>query len=344
MSKRALSVGMRLRKFITSVATLSVCGLLAAATAAQAASFDGSGGFSPGSTGTAAHAVAAVVQPHVSAAPIVAPGFASAFASQPRPLDGSTGLFIGGNVSATWGSGVADMRASFIANERASGTSGDLTLHLVATSSPPPVGSFSGFELASVNLGTLPAGSEFANFDSGTVPFAPPGTPGCYYVSLVLEENGSVTDVRTFPAGGTYENTGYSIFPFGGATCPAATSCTRTSGGACLVGARFQVTATYDNTVTGAGVGQVLSFSGTRAESNESVFYYFTDSSNFELGVKVLNACSFSNHFWVFIGGLTNQGWNVNVLDTQTGHQKTYGNTLGVTTVTVTDTAALPCP
>ena len=344
MSKRALSVSKRLLRFSTSVAVLAVCGLLAVAAAAPAAPIGGSGGFSPGSAGTAAHVAGAVRQPRLAAAPIAAPGFASTFAGQPVPLDGSTGLFVAGAVSATWGSGVADMKAQFIINERSAGTSGDLKLHLVATSSPPPVGSFTGFDMASVDLGTLPAVNEFQNVDSGSVTFVPPGSPGCYYVSLVLEESGFVVDVRTFPAGGTYENTGYSVFPFGGMTCPAATSCTRTAGGACLVGGRFQVTAVYDNTVTGAGVAKVLSFSTTRAESNESVFYYFTDPANFELGVKVLDACSFTPFFWVFIGGLTNQAWAVNVLDTHTGHQKTYANSLNHTTVTVTDTTALPCP
>jgi len=347
MSKRALSFGKRVRRFGASVAALValvVCGLPAVAAAAVAAPLAGGGGFSPGSAGTAARTAAAVQNPQISAGRIAAPGFESNFPRQPQPQDASTGLFVSGAVSATWGSGVADMRAQIIANERSSGTSGTLTLHLVATTSPPPVGAFSGFDMASVNLGTLPAGTEFTNVDSGTVNFVPPGTPGCYYVSLVLEENGGVVDVRTFSAGGTPENTSYSVFPFGGATCPAATSCTRTGGGACLLGGRFQVTAAYDNTVTGAGPALVMSFGSTRAESNESVFYYFTDPSNFEMGVKVLDACSFSSSFWVFIGGLTNQAWNLTVLDTLTGNKKTYANNLDVTTVTVTDTAALPCP
>jgi hypothetical protein len=344
MSKRALSLRNRLQRFSTSVAVLAACGLLVAATAAASAPAGGSGGFVASSAGTAAHAAAVMRQPHLSGAPIAAPGFESALARPAQPQGASSGLFILGDVSATWGSGRADMMARLIFNFRPSGTSGNLTLHLVATTSPPPEGAFSGFDMASVSLGTLSANSEFEFVDSGEVNYVPPGNPGCYYVSLVLEENGGVADVRTFPSGGTPQNTSFSLFPFGGATCPAATSCTRTGGGACLVGGRFQVTAAYDNAVTGAGAAQVLSFNSTRAESNESVFYYFTDPSNFELGVKVLDACSFSSSFWVFIGGLTAQEWSVTVLDTQTGHKKTYGNTFNVVTVTVTDTAALPCP
>jgi hypothetical protein len=258
-----------------------------------------------------------------------------------QPNDGSTGLFIAGPASATVSGSQVDLRVGAVINERTSAT-GALTLDFVATASPPPVGSFSGALLASVNLGTLPARSEILNFNSGQIPFTGPSA-GCYYLSLVLLESGGVVDVRTSPIGGTPETTGYSEFGFG-QTCPAATTCTRTANSACLNSSRFQVTVVYDNTATGAGVGQVLLFGGTRAESNESGFYYFTDPSNFELGVKILDACALTNTFWVFIGGLTNQGWNLSVLDTRTGRAKFYGNTDGVTTVTTTDTVGLPCP
>ncbi len=260
-----------------------------------------------------------------------------------RPRDASTGLFIAGPVSATVSGGQADLRATAIINERSSGVSGQLTLDLIATTTPPPVGAISGaFLLASFNLGTLAADTELTNVNSGEIAFTPPST-GCYYVSLLLLESGDVVDVRTLPAGGTPETTGYSEFGFG-QTCPAATSCTRTATSVCLDGARFQVTVAYDNTATGAGVGQVLLFGSTRAESDESGFFYFTDPSNFELGAKVLDACAINNAFWVFIGGLTNQGWSLNVLDTKNSNVKFYGNADGTTTVTTTDTAALPCP
>jgi hypothetical protein len=62
------------------------------------------------------------------------------------------------------------------------------------------------------------------------------------------------------------------------------------------------------------------------------------------MGIKVLDACAVNNFFWVFIGGLTNQGWEVNILDTKTGTSKFYSNDLNITTLTTADTAALPCP
>jgi hypothetical protein len=336
-------IARRLRGLTGSVAALAVGALLSAATGALAAPAEGGSGFSGGGAGTAALAASGRRQVHPGAtAHALAPGGYATFSAPVRPFDSLSGLIIAGNVAATWGSGQADMAAQIISNSRAS-ASGDLTLSLVATTSPPFIGGFSGFFMASVDLGPLPAGAELTNFDTGTIPFTPPATNGCYYVSEVLEENDLVVDVRTFPAGGTPENSGFDVFPFG-TTCPAAAFCTRNGTGACLLGGRFQVTAVYENDVSGSGPATVLSFGSTRAESDESVFYYFLGRTNFELGVKVLDACMLTNTFWVFIGGLTNQGWNVTVLDTQTGHHKTYGNALGVTTVTTTDIAALSCP
>lgn len=257
-----------------------------------------------------------------------------------RPKDGTTGLFLAGPIDFSVNGTQADIQVAEVINETASAT-GQLTIDLVATTSPPPVGSFSGQLLSTFGIGTLPADSE-KSVNSGEIAFNG-ASAGCYYLSLVLLESGNVVDVRTIPQGGTPQTNGYSLFGFG-ETCPAATSCTRTVNSVCLDSSRFQVTVVYDNTATGAGSGQVLEFGSTRAESNESGFYFFTDPSNFELGVKVLDACTINNAFWVFIGGLTNQGWSLNVLDTQTGRIKFYGNTDGVTTVTTTDTTALPCP
>jgi hypothetical protein len=119
--------------------------------------------------------------------------------------------------------------------------------------------------------------------------------------------------------------------------------CTRSATTACLVNGRFQVTVSYENSGS-SGQAQVMSFAGRRAESDESVFLYFTDPSNFEMGLKILPACGVNNHFWVFIGGLTNQGWQVSILDTSNGRTKSYSNALNHLTSTTADTSALPCP
>ncbi len=87
-----------------------------------------------------------------------------------------------------------------------------------------------------------------------------------------------------------------------------------------------------------------MSFAGSRAENDESAFFWFFSSTNFEMGLKMLNACTLNNKFWVYIGGLTDQGWTVNITDTQTGATRTYSNAVGHLSTPVGDTSALPCP
>jgi hypothetical protein len=263
------------------------------------------------------------------------------------PQTTATGFDLVGPTSASWGTanGV-DIKVANVVNNTGA-TSGDLTLQLWATQVVPVVGnSFTFHILGSADLGSLPAGDDFADVDTGSVPFTPPPA-GCYFVSVALLEATSdgefLVDLRTFASGGVPEAAGFDGFGFGGDKCLAATTCTDTPTSACLLGGRFQVTVSYAN-AGGSGAGQVLSFGSTRAQSDESVFYFFTDPSNFEMGVKMLDACSLTNTFWVFIGGLTNQGWDVNILDTATSATKQYHNTLNTLTVTTADTAALPCP
>jgi hypothetical protein len=128
-----------------------------------------------------------------------------------------------------------------------------------------------------------------------------------------------------------------------GAAPPPPPSCTPDATTACLGGGRFQVTVDWQ-TSTASGAGRVMSFGGQRAENDDSVFYWFFSSTNFEMGLKVLDGCAVNGKFWVFVSGLTNQGWTVHVHDTATGATKTYSNALGHLTTTTADTSALSCP
>jgi hypothetical protein len=256
-------------------------------------------------------------------------------------------------IHATWSasSDTADIQVAAVENLNASGTTGDIVLKLVATVAAPVDGAgITYYTMASYDLGPLPAGEEFSSIDTGNITYTQPKNAGCYYVSLLLVVGSQYLDVRPFTSGGTLsaaQTNGFVTFPFGepsGQACPYATSCVETATSACLLSGRFQVSAAYDNTTTGIGSGSVLSFGGTRAESDESVFFYFTDPSNFEMGAKILDACSINNSFWFFFGGLTNQGFGVDVLDTQTGNHHYYLSNDGTTAVTITDTASLPCP
>lgn len=121
------------------------------------------------------------------------------------------------------------------------------------------------------------------------------------------------------------------------------TPCVRDSHTACLLAGRFEVKVTW-RTASATGDATVMSFGGQRTESDQSVFYYFFNAENFEMGVKMVDACSAFGKHWVFASGLTNQAYTITVRDTQTGTIKTYSNPLGTYPQTVGDTAALPCP
>ncbi|HSS78286.1 MAG TPA: hypothetical protein VLV54_16270 [Thermoanaerobaculia bacterium] len=112
---------------------------------------------------------------------------------------------------------------------------------------------------------------------------------------------------------------------------------------ACLQSGRFEVKVDWE-TSANTGAGQVMSFGGPRAETDESVFWWFFSPTNFEMGVKVLDACSLTNTFWVFTSGLTDQGWTVHVRDTTTGATQVYSNALGHLSSTFADTSAFSCP
>ena len=124
-----------------------------------------------------------------------------------------------------------------------------------------------------------------------------------------------------------------------------STSCVRDADTACLLSGRFEVEVDWQ-TAANQGKAQVIDFSGQRAENDESVFWWFFTPTNFEMGVKVLNACVpvLGNRYWVFASGLTDQKWTLRVRDTQTNVTRTYSNPLNHLSSTFADTAAFACP
>jgi hypothetical protein len=330
-------------------AVLLACGLLAQPAALAAPLDEGNGaGIARLPPGSARQPVA-LPQPRPPVVDLVPPpaGEEAPSLTIVQPRNASTGLSMVGTVTASWGSSGVRIQVAAIQNTRAGGTSGTLRLVLWATPTVPVFGNtIFAYTLGTYTLGTLQAGFEYTNVDSGFVTYTPPPM-GCYYITVALEEyNGSTfpyEDLLTFTSGGTPDGSGYDLFSFGGAACGQTVGCSRTATTACLLNGRFQVDVTY-NTSTGSGNGQVMYFGSDRAESDQSVFLWFFSATNFEMGLKILNACSLNNHFWVFIGGLTNQGWTVNILDTQTLATATYSNALNNLTSTTADTSALPCP
>ncbi len=50
--------------------------------------------------------------------------------------------------------------------------------------------------------------------------------------------------------------------------------------------------------------------------SKDTGLFWFYDSDNYEVMIKVLNGCGVNSHWWVFAGALTNQSYRLRVFDT----------------------------
>ncbi|MEO7794207.1 MAG: trypsin-like peptidase domain-containing protein, partial [Thermoanaerobaculia bacterium] len=86
---------------------------------------------------------------------------------------------------------------------------------------------------------------------------------------------------------------------------PNGPICFRDADTACLLNGKFKVEVDWV-TASSAGTGKVMAFNGERAESAESAFFWFFNSTNFEMGVKMVDACVAPfNRYWVFVSGLT---------------------------------------
>ncbi len=106
-----------------------------------------------------------------------------------------------------------------------------------------------------------------------------------------------------------------------------------------LNGDRFRVELFWTNFEGGSGSGQLA------VRSEDSAVFYFFDPLNWEVLVKVLDACSFNGFYWVFAAATTNLEYTLTVTDTETGSVKQYSNPLGTASPAVTDTTAFAtCP
>jgi len=118
----------------------------------------------------------------------------------------------------------------------------------------------------------------------------------------------------------------------------ASAGCATTDGALCLNG-RFRVEASWQTSSGQQGAAHAT------ALTSEAGYFWFFDSSNVELLVKGLDACSFAAGNWFFAAGMTNAGVQVKVTDTLTGRVQNYATTAGATFAPIQDTAAFPyCP
>jgi hypothetical protein len=82
-----------------------------------------------------------------------------------------------------------------------------------------------------------------------------------------------------------------------------------------------------------------------RAGSRDTGIFWFFEDTNWEVMVKVLNGCGINDHWWVFIGALTDRGYTISVADpvSPTTPIRNYTNLAGNRAEAVADTTAFPC-
>ncbi len=106
----------------------------------------------------------------------------------------------------------------------------------------------------------------------------------------------------------------------------------------CLNDGRFQVEAQWTANGT-SGAGHAVPMTA------DTGYFWFFAATNVEAVIKVLDACTFNQRYWVFAGGLTNVRVHLTVTDTRTGAVKTYDNPQGTAFRPVQDANAFAsCP
>ena len=103
----------------------------------------------------------------------------------------------------------------------------------------------------------------------------------------------------------------------------SAAPCTPSSTVLCLNDSRFEVEVSWRDSRARTGVGQAKSITA------DTGYFWFFSEANIELVIKVLDARSINQKYWVFFGALTSVEFDLSVTDTVTGAVKTYHNPLG---------------
>ena len=106
---------------------------------------------------------------------------------------------------------------------------------------------------------------------------------------------------------------------------PAAAtgSCQPSATRLCVNRGRFAVEASWKDFQGNTGQGQAVPLTG------DTGYFWFFDSANVEVVLKVLDGTPVNGRHWVFYGALSSVEYTLTVTDTQTGKIKTYKNPSG---------------
>ncbi|MEA2600130.1 MAG: hypothetical protein QOF89_1122 [Acidobacteriota bacterium] len=114
----------------------------------------------------------------------------------------------------------------------------------------------------------------------------------------------------------------------------SGTPCVPDGTSLCLANGRFRVSARWQTSQTQSGDAQAVALTA------DTGYFWFFGQDNVEVVVKVLDACTFNQRFWVFAGGLTDVAVSLTIVDTVTGATRTYTNPQGQAFQTIQDTSA----
>jgi hypothetical protein len=190
---------------------------------------------------------------------------------------------------------------------------------------------FNGAETGSADLFQRNASSQWI-LESVLLPSDLPasGEAVSVYSGLVavgaFESDRACRDHQSCDAGATY------LFDYSA----EKHQCQSDAFGLCLSQRRFRVTTSY-RTHAAAGPGEASQL------TSDTGYFWFFNSTNIELLVKVLDGCGVNDHFWVFAGGLTNVAVEIGITDTMTGVRKLYTSPLDSAFSPLQDTLAFPC-
>ncbi|HEV7517496.1 MAG TPA: LamG domain-containing protein [Thermoanaerobaculia bacterium] len=125
-------------------------------------------------------------------------------------------------------------------------------------------------------------------------------------------------------------------------TFPVAITCgSSTASSLCLDG-RFAITARYRVGAPGTPEGNAMT--AGCANPGSGLFWFFSPD-NWEVMVKIVNACALNSRYWVFSAATTNVFYRLEVFDIRAGVNKIYFNYPGPPAPAVTDTGAFAtCP
>jgi endonuclease I len=111
--------------------------------------------------------------------------------------------------------------------------------------------------------------------------------------------------------------------------------CEDTDTALCLNDSRFRISASFETPQGQSGMARVVRL------TDDTGYFWFFDQDNVELVVKVLDACTTFDRFWVFAAGLTNVEVQLTVEDTANpGVMRSYENPQGQAFAPVQDTNA----